>query len=155
MIYGSNQSCASLHCVVCHDLADRIETTSTGLPSTVDVGTSTDEADLDAQETNPPTDRVARAKRALEESERRVKKARVEAKRDQLRMKYVLWQERLDQCVLAIEQKQEDMEDCPVRLIKAKQQDLQRLQDSRQLILTKLVEAEEAILDYQEDEVTV
>lgn len=155
MIHGSNESCASLHCVVCHDLADCVQTTSTSDPATMDIGTNTTEADLDAQETSPPSDRVARAKRALEDSERRVKKARVEAKRDQLRMNYVLLQERLDQCVLAVQQAEEAMDNCPVFMIKAKQQNMQRLQDKRQLILMELLEAEEAILDYQEDEVTV
>lgn len=150
---GSNECCASLGCVVCHRLADRFKTSSTRSASQlVDVGTQTSEASVDSTDQDPPSDRVERAKRCLDESVERVKRARIQAKRDQLRLNHQLCQERLDQVVLSLQQAEEALDDCPVRVLSARLQNVKRLHDKRQLFVLQVVEAEEAILDYEEDE---
>ena len=155
MINGSNKRCASDNCVLCDDHADRVQTTTTSPTTTMDIGTNTDETNVDTQETNPPIDRVARAKRALEASEQRVKKARIDTKRDQLRLDHQLAMERLDHCIRLIHQAQDELDTCPVFMIKAKQHNINRLQDKRQLALMSVLKAEEKILDFDQDEASL
>ena len=94
-----------------------------------------------------PEDRVSRAKRHLDQSNERVKKARIQAKKDHLQAQFLQAKERLDQAVLAVLQTEDMHELTGDRGIS----DLSRLRDKRQLLLIRVVEAEEAILDYNED----
>ncbi|RPJ15320.1 MAG: hypothetical protein EHM22_00705 [Actinobacteria bacterium] len=103
-------------------------------------------------EDTEPKDRVARAKRHLEQSTERVKKTRIQARADQLRMEYLLSKERLDQCVLAIAQAEDVMDTGNKLKDEGRRANMKRMLDKRQLLLMKVVEAEEAILDVQDDE---
>lgn len=157
---GSNQCNDPFLCDCCGALACRLKTTRVGeARTTVDVSTNTVQASVDSQtKTSPsiPTDRVGRAKRALEASEERVKKARVIANRDLLRLKHQQAMDNLDRAVLSLEQAREDMDNAPLNTSKQKMQRfgyiVDKMQDFRQLALKAVVDAECALLDFTDDE---
>lgn len=82
----------------------------------------------------------------------RVKKARIQAKKERLQSEFMKAKEHLDQAVLALAEQEEFMDKCPLRLLAGKQQNLKRLKDKTEAALEKVCIAEEAILDFQEDE---
>lgn len=97
-------------------------------------------------------DRVTRATRLLEESTRRVKKARRQARKDQLQLQFLETKKQLDLFVLRVFQLEEELETCVPRFKKNKEAFLESCRDKRQLQLMKLVRLEEAILDDESDD---
>lgn len=97
-----------------------------------------------------PMDRVSRGKRLLEQSLERVKRVRIEKTKITLQQEFLAARERLDTCVYMILKCEDQLQETPFK--KAQQQNLNRLQDKRQLFLMKVIEAEEALLDFTGDE---
>lgn len=83
---------------------------------------------------------------------KRVKKARIQAKKDRLQLEFLEAKKHLDQAVLALAEQEEFMDKCPLRLLAGKLQNLKRLKDKTEAALEKVCIAEEAILDYQDNE---
>jgi len=97
--------------------------------------------------TTAQEDRLTRGKRLLDQSTERVKKARITAKRVTLQQQFLEAKERLDECQLMIIRVEEDMDNGPIMLLRARQDNLRRLKDKRQRFLMEVITAEEAILD--------
>lgn len=104
---------------------------------------------LDTQATD--NSRVGRAKRVLEQTTRRVKKARIQATADQLRAKLLDAQLRLDQCTLALMQAEETKDKVPMKARGVRLR-IKILQDKQALFLAAVLDAEEAVLDFTDDE---
>lgn len=150
---GSSQYNSPRDCDCSDRLADRLKTSCSCTTSQlVDVSTSRSEAELDqaTPSVSPVEDHLTRGKRLLEQSTHRVKKARLQAKKDMLQLRFLEAKERLDQCQLTLIQAEESLDDCPLRLLNAKTQNVMRIKDKRQLFLMDVIKAEEAILDYSE-----
>jgi hypothetical protein len=154
MSHGSTHCDATSNCDVCDCTPARNQASPASLSDTMGLCAIEPTTNLDSKRKASEAfeDRVARGQRLLQQSNERVKKARIQAKRDQLQAEFLASTLRLDQANLALAQAEEFMDTCPVRLIKGKQQNITRLQDKRQLFLMEALKAEEAILDYDKDE---
>lgn len=100
----------------------------------------------------PVEDRVARGKRLLEQSMERVKRVRREKKKITLQHEFLKAQDRLDSCVYALQNAEEKLASTSSTIHRGAQQNIKRLQDKRQLFLLDVIKAEEAILDFDEEE---
>lgn len=100
----------------------------------------------------PAQDRVARGKRLLEQSNERVKRVRLEKKKIILQHELIKARDRLDSCVFALQNAEEKFETCPLTMHSRVDQNIKRLKDKRQVLLLDVIKAEEAILDFNEDE---
>lgn len=96
----------------------------------------------------PSSDRVSRAKRHLEQSNERVKKARMQARKDLLAFQFLQAKQELDERNLELMQ----WEDGTLHNQQFKTYNIDKCRDKRQLALYAVVKAEEAILDNEASE---
>ena len=155
---GPNQCNASLLCSCCHGLSCALQTATIGDASRqqpVGVSAQPSETKLDEEAAGQPPaveDRVARAKRCLDQSIARVKKARIEVQSRTLQARFAEAQQQLDRANLQLMIAEETLEQAHPLNTDFRLANKKKMQERRQLALIHLVEAEEAILDNQEDE---